>query len=268
MRNCKVSSEQQEQLLARFKEYLSTMKFSKKLSFEAAVEEQKLEEKVFVTFSAIAYIKMRELVDRHPYEVGWYGLIDKIAPKEYRVEDIVVYPQVVTSTTVKEDEEVWDDSATPDEIRRRHFHGHSHVNMNVSPSETDLAHRSNLTQLLGPNDFYLFFITNARCEISAELYDLADNAVYENDDIQFDVDLGNNSMLSGFIEESNARIKRVSVINQFKNENKKIKTEKKPSKQSKQLKNAMYSNWLTSDLTLGDLINEDPTLNQFINSDY
>lgn len=265
MRNCKVSNEQQEQILARFKEYLSTMKFGKKISFESAVEEQKLEEKVFVTFSAIAYIKMRELVDRCSYEVGWYGLIDKVAPKEYRVEDIVVYPQVVTSVTVKEDEEVWDDNATPDEIHRRHFHGHSHVNMDVSPSGTDLTHRSNLTQLLGPNDFYLFIITNKRCEISAELYDLADNAIYENDDIQFDVDMGNGSMLSGFIEESNARIKHTSAMNQFKTENKKQKTKKKPSRQ---LENAMYSNWLTNDLTLGDLVSEDPTLvNQFINLD-
>ncbi len=261
MRNCQISNDQQEQLLAKFKEYLSAVKFGKKISFESAVFNQKLEEKVSVTFSPVAYIKMRELVDRCTYEVGWYGLIDKLAPKQYRIEDIVVYPQVVTSATVKEDEDVWDDDATPEEIRRRHFHGHSHVNINVSPSGTDLTHRSNLTQLLGPDDFYLFIITNKRCEISAELYDLADNAIYETDDIQFDVDLGNGALLSAFVEESNTRIKHSSTVSkQVKKESKKYRKQTVPED---------YADWLTTDMTLADLVSENPTLvNEYINSNY
>lgn len=270
MRSCKVSSEQQEQLLEKFKEYLNAMKFGKKISFESAVAEQKLEEKVFVTFSAVAYIKMRELVDRCPYEVGWYGLIDKIAPKEYRIEDILVYPQVITASTVKEDEEVWDDNATPDEIRRRHFHGHSHVNMGVTPSGTDMNHRNNLTQLLGPDDFFLFIITNKRCEISAELYDLADNAIYENDDIQFDVDMGNGTMLSAFIEVSSERVKRPSASKKPSKEPKKDEPKKLASRKKTYEQSVIdYSDLLTSDLTLGELVSEDPTLvNQFINTTY
>ena len=208
MRKIKLENEQQELLIKKFAEYLKTAKINdKKISFDAEIEKQKIAEKILVTFSAKAYIKMRELVDRASAEIGWYGLIDKLSPTQYRIEDIIVYPQAVTSATVEETNEVWDADASMEDVNRRHFHGHSHVNMSVSPSATDMKHRKDLIENLSDDSFFLLFITNKRCEISAELYDFAENAVYDTDDIAFVVDLDGESTLSDFITEYQGRVK-------------------------------------------------------------
>jgi hypothetical protein len=208
MRNYKIDDNQQKNLLAKFAEYLKTYTpGSTKIAFSDTIHETKATEKILVTFSAVAYIKMRELVDRSSFEIGWYGLIDKLSPTEYRIEDIIVYPQTVTSVTVKEDDEVWDADMSIEDIRRRHFHGHSHVNMPVCPSTTDMEHRKELTDMLNPDSFFLFLITNKRCDISAELYDLSANTIYNTDDIAFDVDLGTGS-LAGFIESYEKLVKQ------------------------------------------------------------
>lgn len=184
------------------------------LSFN--VPEVKAKDKVLLTFSMKAYIKMRDVVSRFSSEVGWYGFVDKISDLEYHITDIVLYPQLVTGGTVKEGNDAWDDDMPIDLIKRRHFHGHSHVNMGCTPSSTDMAHRNDQLAMVAKDSFYIFMITNKACDWTAEVYDLANNKVYTTDDILIDVDLGDGEMLSDFVIDGKKIVKTSTVTEQKK----------------------------------------------------
>lgn len=208
MRPFKITDEKHAELMEKFSAYLKGVTLtSNSFSFSQSFADVKNKDKVFVTFTMKAYIKMRDLVDRYASEVGWFGFIDKISDLEYQITDICVYPQLVTGATVKETNESWDDDMPIEQIKRRHFHGHSHVNMAPSPSSTDMKHRDDQVSMVKSDSFYLFMITNKSCAWTAALFDLANNIVYNTDDILIDVDLGDGEMLSDFVDESRKMIK-------------------------------------------------------------
>lgn len=208
MRPFKITQEKHDELMSKFSEYLKNVAMTtNNLSFSENIADVKNKDKVFVTFSMKAYIKMRDLVDRYDSEVGWFGFIDKISDLEYNITDICVYPQLVTGATVKETNDPWDDDMPIEQIKRRHFHGHSHVNMGVTPSGTDIKHRDDQVAMVRSDSFYLFMITNKKCAWSAALFDLANNTVYGTDDILIDVDLGDGEMLSDFVDEAKKMVK-------------------------------------------------------------
>lgn len=208
MRPFRITPEKLQELVNKYQEHLKSINLaSNSFSFTEHFTDVKDKNKVFLTFTMKAYVKMRDLVDRYNSEIGWYGFIDKISDLEYRVTDICVYPQLVTGSTVKETNEPWDDDMPIEQIKRRHFHGHSHVNMGVSPSPTDIKHRSDQAELVNSNSFYVFMITNKRCEWSAAVFDLAANIIYSTEDILIDVDLGEGEMLSDFISNTQKMVK-------------------------------------------------------------
>lgn len=208
MRPFKITDEKHAELMEKFSAYLKGVTLTNNsFSFSQSFADVKNKDKVFVTFTMKAYIKMRDLVDRYASEVGWFGFIDKISDLEYQITDICVYPQLVTGATVKETNESWDDDMPMEQIKRRHFHGHSHVNMAPSPSTTDMKHRDDQVSMVKSDSFYLFMITNKSCAWTAALFDLANNIVYNTDDILIDVDLGDGEMLSDFVDESRKMIK-------------------------------------------------------------
>lgn len=208
MRPFKITDEKHAELMEKFSAYLKGVTLtSNSFSFSQSFADVKNKDKVFVNFTMKAYIKMRDLVDRYSSEVGWFGFIDKISDLEYQITDICVYPQLVTGATVKETNESWDDDMPIEQIKRRHFHGHSHVNMAPSPSTTDMRHRDDQVSMVKSDSFYLFMITNKSCAWTAALFDLANNVVYNTDDILIDVDLGDGEMLSDFVDEAKKMIK-------------------------------------------------------------
>ena len=208
MRPFKMTQQLHDELMERFSQRLKAASLTSNIfTFSEPLKDTKGKDKVFVTFSMKAYIKMRDLVDRYASEVGWFGFIDKISDLEYHITDICVYPQLVTGATVKETNEPWDDDMPIDQIKRRHFHGHSHVNMAPNPSSTDVKHRDDQLALVKADSFYFFLITNKSCAWTAALYDLAGNTVYGTDDILLDVDLGDGEMLSDFVESAREMIK-------------------------------------------------------------
>lgn len=214
MRPYKITKEIHDELMAKFAEYLNTTALTtSSFSFSHSVKDVKSKDKVFVTFTMKAYIKMRDLVDRYASEVGWFGFIDKISDLEYEITDICVYPQLVTGATVKETNESWDDDMPIEQIKRRHFHGHSHVNMQPNPSGTDIKHRDDQVALVKSDSFYFFMITNKSCAWTATLFDLANNMVYNTDDILIDVNLGDGEMLSDFVDETSKLIKTQTAAN-------------------------------------------------------
>lgn len=208
MRPFKITKDEHDKLMEKFSAYLkSVCMTTNSLSFSHNIVDVSNKDKVFVTFSMKAYIKMRDLVDRFESEVGWFGFIDKISDLEYHITDICVYPQLVTGATVKETNEPWDDDMPIEQIKRRHFHGHSHVNMAANPSATDIKHRDDQIAMVKSDSFYFFMITNKKCAWTATLFDLANNIVYGTDDILIDVDLGDGEMLSDFVDDAKKMVK-------------------------------------------------------------
>lgn len=221
MRPFKITPDEHDKLMEKFSAYLKNVCMTaNSLSFSHSIVDVKNKDKVFVTFSMKAYIKMRDLVDRFESEVGWFGFIDKISDLEYHITDICVYPQLVTGATVKETNEPWDDDMPIEQIKRRHFHGHSHVNMAPNPSGTDIKHRDDQVAMVKSDSFYFFLITNKKCAWTAALFDLANNIVYGTDDILIDVDLGDGEMLSDFVDDTKkmVRTQTASALKQMMDE--------------------------------------------------
>lgn len=141
-------------------------------------------------FSASALAKMEWLVEHCNSEIGWNGLVRRPEENIYEVYDILVYPQMVTSSTVKTDDEEyakWVEGLDNDTLEHMRFNGHSHVNMPVYPSFTDMTFRQGICTQLDKDDFYIFAILNKRDRINAEIYEVAKKIVYETNDIVFRV---------------------------------------------------------------------------------
>lgn len=172
-----------------------------------------------VLFTPNAWVKMQILVQKFSGEVGWHGTISRIKGEVFLVDDIVVFPQIVTSTTVTPEYKAYDEwysGLGEDTQNLLHFHGHSHVNMAVNPSSVDMEYRKNILNNFGrpgkdTDYFYVFLITNKRGEISGEIYDIQNNLLYANTatEKEFEVDVINNDgeRLNDFLEEANSLVK-------------------------------------------------------------
>ena len=146
----------------------------------------KEEDKVEILFENDAYKKMNALVENCDKEIGWFGTVERTSEKRFLIKDIIMFPQVVTGVTVQEDEAVdrdWRDDL-PDEVyKSMRFYGHSHVRMGCSPSPTDTNHYKCMIQNI--HDFYIFGIFNKNTTNNYwfNIYDIANNILYEKDDI-------------------------------------------------------------------------------------
>lgn len=188
----------------------------------------------WLTFSPSAYAKMLALVMDYETEVQWHGIIRRTdAPCEFYVEDILIFPHTTSSATVISDQEQyeeWLDKLDDDTFNHLRFHGHSHVNMSVFPSETDKDYRKNLVSKISAQDdnpYYIFLIINKKHQITAQIFDIQNNIIYDSNDIIVDVDLGDNGELSDFLKDAHLVAKAAVVPateNQLtKSEKKKIK---------------------------------------------
>lgn len=147
--------------------------------------------KAELDFTPKAWVKMNLLLDGFDGEVGWYGVASRLGEEEddaYLIEDIVVYPQTVTSATVDmcEPEEMakWRmDNIDDERLDRLYCHGHSHVRMSTTPSGVDLNHQKEILADMADEGFYIFMIWNKRLERNLRIYDLKKNVQFENADI-------------------------------------------------------------------------------------
>ena len=145
-------------------------------------------EKAEVLFTTIANKKLTALVDQCDKEVGWHGTVVRDPEKANRfiIEDILVFPQTVTSTTVTPDETdyaMWLASLDDDTFNKLRFHGHSHVRMSCSPSGVDTDYQDNILENL--KDFYIFGIFNKHGSNWMLVYDIENNILYEDKDIVY-----------------------------------------------------------------------------------
>lgn len=150
------------------------------------LKEVKDDRKATITFSAQAYMKIFALVHTYSTEVEWHGVVERTAADAFYIKDILIFPHKVTGATVISDQteyEKWLDTLDNDTFNALRFHGHSHVNMGVTPSEVDMTYRHNILNNFGTPSatsdlFYIFLIFNKKGDISGEIYDLQNNALY------------------------------------------------------------------------------------------
>lgn len=125
-----------------------------------------------VLMSAKVYTDILTLVHNFQSEIGWQGYVRKQNQNTYVIEEILVYPQRVTGTTVEDDHEkfaAWIGQIPIDNLNRIRLYGHSHVNMSVYPSGTDLQQFE--TYKSQTDDFYIMMIVNKRNEFRIDIYD-------------------------------------------------------------------------------------------------
>ena len=161
-----------------------------------------------------AYKKMLALVTEFSDEVGWHGTVSRTGDNEFVIEDIFVYPQEVTGSTVNTDQKeysMWllglDDEVFP----KLRMQGHSHVNMVTSPSTVDDRHRQQILDQLEPDMFYVFMVWNKRLDVHTLIYDMERNILYEDKDI--DVKLLGSEGMDGFLSEAKENVQKKTFPN-------------------------------------------------------
>ncbi len=116
-----------------------------------------------LNFTHKAFAKIAHLVAACHYEIGWEGIVTRTGEWEFTIEDILVYPQLVSPAYVEADEKKYFEYAeqlTDEQWNKKRFNGHSHVKMGVSPSGTDMAFRENITNNMKSGEFFIFEIVN------------------------------------------------------------------------------------------------------------
>ena len=140
-----------------------------------------------ISLTPDAYRKIVTLVTEFQSEVAWHGSVSRVGDNEFIIEDIFVYPQEATRSTVNTNQNAytqWLYGLDEDTFSKLRMHGHSHVNMGVSPSVTDDTHRQKITDQLEVDTFYIFMIWNKSLSTHALIYDMTHNIFYEDADIE------------------------------------------------------------------------------------
>lgn len=140
-----------------------------------------------IVIDPTAYSKMLLLMFGSDKEIGWHGFVTRDAedPNVFHIEDVLLFPQEVTSVTVQTDDTRYKDwlmDLPDDQFNKVRFHGHSHVNMGTTPSTTDLTYYASLIQQF-KKGFYVFMIMNKRFEHFCQVYDFDNNSMFENSEI-------------------------------------------------------------------------------------
>lgn len=150
------------------------------------LKEVKDDRKATLKFSEKAWMKIFALVHTYSTEVEWHGVVERVSADTFYIKDVLIFPHKVTGATVISDQteyEKWLDTLDNEIFNALRFHGHSHVNMGVTPSGVDMTYRHNILNNFGTPSptsdlFYIFLIFNKKGDISGEIYDLQNNALY------------------------------------------------------------------------------------------
>jgi len=194
-----------------FSAMLDTVKMSDgKLRYSQSWEYKDCSAIVWLTQEA--YRKIVALVMNFASEVAWHGTVTRVGNNEFVIEDIFVYPQEVTGSTVNTDQKAYSewlyslDDNTFNQIRMQ---GHSHVNMGVSPSSVDDKHRQQILDQLEPDMFYVFMIWNKSLTVHTLIYDMARNILYEDNDVS--VKLIDDEDMVDFLADANKKVQKPTV---------------------------------------------------------
>ena len=111
----------------------------------------------------------------------------------YTIVDFILYPQLVTSVTVTNDDDTyikWLMNLDPDVANKLHCQMHSHVGMSVTPSEVDWKTWDELYK--ATPEFLITIIVNNKEDYNIFLYNREDSILYEKSDL--DIRFTNNGV--------------------------------------------------------------------------
>ena len=191
-RPIKITPELLEDARSEFEKQIQKMKlFDGKISFTKTYK-WKDDDKATVLFTPEAYIKMFQLIQGFDSEVAWHGVAKRDEENDsiFYIEDILVYPQVVTGATVNTDQEKyqsWLMGLSDNVFNNVRMQGHSHVNMSPTPSSVDTTHQEAILNQLDDEMFYIFMIWNKSMKYNVKIFDLKNNTLYETDDVLMNV---------------------------------------------------------------------------------
>ena len=169
------------------------------------------ERKAYLYFTPIAWTKMYSLVDAFNKEVQWHGVVYRKAENIFVVKDILIFPHTASSVTVVSDQEEyeeWMDQLDDEVFNACRLHGHSHVHMPTTPSSVDMEYRRGIFENFSTNpaadedQFYIFIIVNKRKEFCGQIYDIANNALYEKKDITIEILEDEDKTIEDFVKKA------------------------------------------------------------------
>ncbi len=203
-RKIKLTEEDIDAMCAEFKNSLLGVRFdSNDITYKANTK-LKEQRKIKVFFRPEAYCKMTTLIKSCDKEIAWHGTVDRLATGDYCITEIMMYPQEITGATVTSNDDkypLWL-MKQPDEVfNKMRFQGHSHVNFGATPSGVDTTLYNNMLQTLSDDDFYIFFIMNKKAEYWIQIYNLAENIVYEKDDVELAILLSDGTTMDTWYDE-------------------------------------------------------------------
>ena len=203
-----MTKEMKQKALSDFSAMLKGMKMTDgKLCYSTSFKYE--DERATVWLAPEAYRKIVALLTEFSDEVGWHGTVSRFGDNEFVIDDIFVYPQEVTGSTVNTDQDAytkWLYEFDDDDFNNLRMHGHSHVNMGVSPSGVDDKHRQQILDQLEPDMFYIFMIWNKSLTMHTLIYDMARNILYEDKDV--DVKLLSGEDLADFLAYAKTKVQK------------------------------------------------------------
>lgn len=181
-------------ILEDIKERLSSQRNYNEVKYQYTPRTTRLptDQKIKIIFTPLAWIKMYTLVERCATECAWHGIVTTNETRtEFTIHDIVTYPQKITAATVDIDDEeyeAWHQALNDEHYNNLRLQGHSHVNFGCTPSGTDTALYKEMLQALQADSFYIFMITNKKYQSWWNIYDLANNVIYDCNDIELSIE--------------------------------------------------------------------------------
>lgn len=216
MKPIKLTDAQVRQIQEDIQKMLADEKFyNGKIDLRYTLES--VQRNVKLGFDPMAFAKMQALIYSFDSEVAWHGQAVRTESGFY-IKDIMVYPQEVSGTTVNTDQdgyERWLMGLEDDVFNECRMQGHSHVNMGTSPSSVDTTHQEAILEQLEDADYYIFMIWNKRMESTIYIFDMENNAMYENSDIS--IYIGDEDFdMAGFLRDAKDSVKTKTYTTNYK----------------------------------------------------
>lgn len=139
-------------------------------------------------YAPIASAKIDLLVKVFDVMVEWYGVIRHDGETAV-LEDIIVYPQISTRATCREDPEegkYYIYHLDPDVVRSLRYHGCSYVVFPAEPSKISLDFEEMVAEQLHDGEEFFFDITNREGEHSVRCYTNTSSKSYNRNQLLFD----------------------------------------------------------------------------------
>jgi hypothetical protein len=202
----RITDEMKQDAQTEFAALLNDLKMSDgEISYTRSFKYEKSTAILWLT--PLAHSKTLALLNAFSDEVAWHGTVIRIAPNEFVIEDIFVYPQEVTGATVNTDQDgytKWLYEFDDEIFSKIRMQGHSHVNMGATPSTVDSGHREKILAQLDDDMFYIFMIWNKRLDCHTLIYDMANNILYDDKDVT--VKLVGDDSLDEFLADAEKKL--------------------------------------------------------------